>query len=170
MVRLSDIPKDKLLEIEKFVQEMKGKVPVVSEGENDLVRMVKEKFGVELSPSQIYKLQKGVKTYRVSLPLHVVEKLKREYGSVGEGIKQLVKIFDHMTPNIPENLRKPYELLLSRRTVSVQEVEELLKDFGNPWDILRELSRLGLVRRVGDKFEIYKYRRDPLLEFFMSFR
>jgi len=166
MPALNKIPKEKLIEIEKFVQEMKNKVPVVSDGEN-LVDLVEKKFGIRLSPNQIYKLQRGIKTYRISLPMHVAEKLKREYGSVGEGIKKIAKIYSGLSPDIPEHLREPYEILLKKKVVKISEVEDVLKDFDDPWGIIKELARLGLVYRDKDEFVISRFKRDPILEFFL---
>jgi len=171
MVRLSDIPEETLKEIEKFVRENKMKIPVVSKGEN-LVDLVEKRFGYRLSPSQIYSLQRGQKTYRVKLDIGTVRELEERFGSVGKGIKEMVKFYKGQ--KIPDRLKEPYKALLNKGVLKSDEVEEVLlpfvKDSKEAWKIISELSRLGYVTRdKNGNFVIHKFRRDPLIELMMGF-
>ena len=176
MVRLSDIPEDVLKEIEKFVREKKGEVPVTTSPKEDgsriktLPDLVEEKFGYRLSPSQIYDLQRGEKTYRVKVDMETVRELEERFGSVGKGIKQMLKFYGPQ--QLPPHLKEPHEVLLEKGELSPAEVEELLLPFvgesREAWKIIGELSKLGYVSRdEKGNFIIHKFRRDPVAELFL---
>ena len=177
MVRLSDIPEDILKQIEQFVKEMKNKVPVTSSPREDgskietLPDLVEKKFGYRLSPQQIYALQKGVRTYRVKLDIETIRELEERFGSVGKGIKEMLKFYKGQ--KMPEKLRKPYEALLKKGELTPEEVEEVLlpfvKESREAWQIIRELARLGYVTRDrSGKYIVHRFRRDPILELAMG--
>ena len=175
MVRLSDIPENVLKEIEKFVREKKGEVPVTTSPREDgsmiktLPDLVEEKFGYRLSPSQIYDLQRGAKTYRVKVDIETVRELEEHFGSVGKGIKQMLKFYS--AQRLPPHLRKPHEVLLKKEKISPSEIEELLlpfvKESREVWKIVGELSKLGYITRDKEgNFVISRFRRDPVAELF----
>lgn len=164
MVALKFIPKEVLHEIEKFVQENKKVIPVYSKnGGYDLVKAVKEKFGYELSAQQIYKLQKGIHTYRVNLPDFVAEQLKEKYGSVGKGIKHLAGLLAE--PDMPDELKRAWRKLLKVRQFTSEEIPELLEDFNDPYRIIRELSKLGYVHREGAYFVVTEHKYNPIVAY-----
>jgi len=173
MVRLKDIPKEKLEEIAEFVRKMKGKIPVTSKGGKSLVDLVEEKFGYRLSPQQIYALQKGYRTYRIKLDVDTIIKIEEEFGDVSKGIKQLLKFYREQT-TLPDHLKKPHKALLEKgEELTIDDIKEVLlgkfaKDEREMWNLVAELCKLGYIRRIGNKFYIYKFRRDPLLEFFLG--
>ena len=175
MTRLSEIPEDMLKEIEKFVKEKKGEVPVTTSPREDgsriktLLDLVEEKFGYRLSPSQIYDLQRGAKTYRVKVDIETVRELEEHFGSVGKGIKQMLKFYG--AQRLPPHLKEPHRVLLEKGEVSPAEVEELLlpfvKESREAWKIIGELSRLGYVtRNEKGNYVVHKFRRDPVAELF----
>lgn len=183
MVRLSDIPEKVLAEIEKFVKEQKGKVPVTSQGDIEtLPDLVEKKFGYRLSPSQIYTLQKGEKTYRVKLDIETIKELEERFGSVGAGVKKLLKYYGKQ--KIPDRLREPYRVLLKEDKrkrkanegdgLTPEEIKSLLKPFvqneQEAWKIITELGRLGYVSRNKEgNYIIHEFRRDPVVELLMGF-
>ena len=175
-MRLSDIPEDTLKQIERFVKENKKVYPVTSAPKEDgtriktLVDIVEEKFGYRLSPAQIYALQKGEKTYRVKLDPETIRELEDRFGSVGKGIKQMLKFFGKQ--QLPPHLREPYRALLKADKgygLSPSEIEEILKPLVREeqevWKIIQELGKLGYVtRNKKDRYDIHKFRRNPLIE------
>ena len=178
MVRLADIPPDVLKKIEQFVKEYKRVYPVTSRPKEDgttiktMVDAVEEEFGYRLSPSQIYALQKGEKTYRVKLDVEAIQQLEKEFGSVSKGVKEVLKFFK--AQKIPNHLKKPYEALLQKGELTPAEVEEVLlpfvKESREAWRIVGELSRLGYITRDRKgKYIVHKFRRDPVLELMMGF-
>ena len=172
MVRLSDIPEKVLAEIEKFVKEQKGKVPVTSQGDIEtLPDLVEKKFGYRLSPSQIYTLQKGEKTYRVKLDIETIRELEEKFGSVGAGVKKLLKYYGKQ--KLPPKLREPYKVLASKGELTPPEIEELLlpfvKESREVWTIVRDLAKHGYLTRSKDgKYIVHKFRRDPAIELIMG--
>jgi len=180
MPRLSDIPPETLKQIEQYVKEMKGKVPVTSAPKPDgtkiktLVDLVEEKFGYRLSPSQIYSLQKGERIYRIKLETDVVIELEKKFGSVGKGVKEVLKAYK--AGRVPAHLEQPYRVLLRKKELTSREIEELLEPFveesdlwNSAWDIIRELAKHGVVFKQGDKFVVSTVRRDPLAELLFGF-
>ena len=165
MVSLKLIPKETLEKIEKFVQENKKKIVVYSKGGgNDLVKEIKKRFGYDLSPQQIYKLQRGIKIYRVNLPSYVAEQLKDKYGSVGNGIKHLADLLAE-PQDMPEDLKRAWKILFKVKQFTPKEVPELLKDFEDPYGILRELAKIGYVHREGEYFIATDYKYNPFFAF-----
>jgi hypothetical protein len=177
MVRLADIPKETLEQIQRFVQENKRKYPVTSSPKDDgsriktLVDIVEEKFGYRLSPSQIYALQKGYKVYRVKLDVDVIRELEERFGSVSKGLRQMLKFYK--SQQIPPHLKEPYKVLLQKGELTPAEVEEVLlpfvKESREAWKIIAELSRLGYVTRdKNGNYIVHKFRRDPFVELAMG--
>ena len=165
MVSLKLIPEEKLHEIEKFVQEKKKEIVVYSKGGGyDLVKAIKEKFDVDLSPQQIYKLQKGIKIYRVNLPSYVAEQLKDRYGSVGSGIKHLAAELAE-PKDMPEELKRAWKRLFKVRQFTGKEIEELLKDFDEPYKVIRELMKIGYIHREGEYYVVTDYKYNPFLAY-----
>jgi len=167
MVRLSEIPPTTLKKIEQFVKEMKGKVPVVSKGEN-LVDLVEKKFGYRLSPSQIYDLQRGYKTLRIKVDVDALRELEKEFGSISKGIKEVLKLYKQT--NIPPHLKKYHEVLKRKEEWTLEEImEELLPlcdyDEQKVYKIIGELGSYNVVHRVGKKFVVYRVPVNPLLKY-----
>ena len=169
MVRLSEIPREKLEEIERFVRENKAKYPVVSEGEN-LVDMVEREFGVRLSPQQIYRLQRGIHTVRVSVPVDVAEELERRYGSVGAGIKKVLGMAREMMEEPPARLRPAWEALRGR-TLSYHDAVKAIADLGyeDPDRVIGELFRLGYGVNERGRLRFLEARRPPELALLSMF-
>ena len=171
-MRLSDIPKAKLERIKRYVQEQKGKIPVVSEGES-LVKKVKEEFGVELSPQQIYLLQRGYITKRVRIPEDLALELEKKYGSITAGIKKTLALAQQMEmPKIPATLRPVWEALKGK-TLSYHDAVIKIADTGypDPDGAIRELFRLGYGENIRGKLRFLEHRKPPelsLLAFFAS--
>ena len=177
MTRLSEIPEETLKEIQDFVKRNKGVIPVTTTPTEDgtkietLPEAVEKKFGYKLSPSQIYDLQRGTKTYKVKVDMETVRELERTYGNVGAGIKKVLKFYK--TSMLPEHLRKPHEALVSKEKLTASELEEVLapfvKESREAWKIVGELSRLGFMRRDKEGNYIFsRFRRDPFLEFLLK--
>jgi len=182
MVRLSDIPKEKLKKIERFVRQQKGKVPVTGGGwgidpetgkkvyVKNLVELVEEKFGVRLSPAQIYALQRGRRKKKVVLEKDVAEWLEEKFGSVSKGIREVARIAEKIMAEPPPKYKHAVSQL-GGRTLDYDEAVWELKQLGyeNPDEVIRELFRLGFARNVQGKLAFYRYRVPPefeLLRFF----
>lgn len=169
MVRLSDIPPSILKQIERFVKENKGKIPVVSEGEN-LVDLVEKKFGYRLSPSQIYDLQRGYKTIRVKLDVDLVREIEKEYGSLGKGLRQLLNIYK--SAQLPDKLKMYHDILKRKEEWTLDEIMDVLKplceDEQEVYKVIGELCKYNVVQRVGDKYKVFKIPVDPILRYFLG--
>jgi len=177
MTRLSEIPEETLKEIQEFVKRNKGVIPVTTTPAEDGMRIetlpeaVEKKFGYKLSPSQIYDLQRGTKTYKVKVDMETVRELERLYGNVGAGIKKVLKFYK--TSVLPEHLRKAHEALVSKEKLTADEVVEVVLPFvkndQEVWKVVGELSRLGYVRRDrAGNYIFSRFRRDPFLEFLLK--
>ena len=177
MTKLKDIPPDMLKEIERFVKQKKGKVPVSGGGPTpdggyvkNLVELVKEKFGVELSPAQIYRLQHRKRRKKVELDKDTVEWLEENFGSVNEGIRQVTKMLSFMVGKPPEKYRNAISQL-GGRTLDYDEVVFELKQLGyeNPDEVIRELFKMGYGRNVNGKLRFFRYKQPPELELLRFF-
>lgn len=173
MPRLSQIPEEKLEEIAKFVKEMKGKIPIKSQGDVDLVREVEKRFGVKLSPSQISMLQRGYKTYKVKLPVDVARRLEEEYGDVSKGLLQVAREVEAAMEEPPKHLKKALEALRGRE-MPLREAEEALRGLGyvDVHSVIGELCKLGYAKQEGTVLKVYKKRIPPelLLVKYLGFR
>jgi len=175
LVRLSDIPPGKLREIERFVREMRGKAPVTGGGWDartgryvkNLVEMVEERFGVRLSPQQIYALQRGsYRGRRVSIPEDLAAALERRFGDVRVGLKTLLKVTEEMVrPPSPE-LERVVDALagqLPRASYTMQELAERIRGLGypDPYRVVGDLFREGLAQWRGEKVVVRRFRLPP---------
>jgi len=168
MVRLADIPDNVLKEIEKFVKEMKGKYPVVSnDPEKSLVTLVERKFGYRLSPQQIYTLQRGERRVSIKVDVEAIKELEEMFGSVSKGIKEVLKLYK--SAKLPDHLKPYHRKLLEKGEVSPDEIPQILGvDDKKAWKIMGELCSLGYAMRVKDKFKIFRIPVDPVLMYFMG--
>jgi hypothetical protein len=163
-VRLSEIPGEVRSEIRRFVRQMKGKLTYAQMAEE-----VKKKWGYELTPSQLARLAEPEKIPR-RLPRDVVEFLESEFGSVEEGIKQVVAVAKLMSKPPPKHLEMAVKRL-GNQLLDFEEAVRLLREMGydDPVAVIRELAREGFCANEGGKLRFYRYRRPPefaLLSFF----
>ena len=169
MVRLRDIPPEKLREIERFVRQQRGKVPVTGGGRTpdgryvkNLVELVEEKFGVKLSPQQIFRLQRGERKIRVPIEKEVAEMLKEEYGSVSEGLKHLSKLARMVLAKPPPEYVNAISQLGGRKLDYEAAVFELRQlGYKDPDRVIRELARLGFLTNEGGKLVFHRRRVPP---------
>jgi hypothetical protein len=166
MVRLRDIPPNVLDEIRRFVRQQKGKVPVTGGGETpsgryvkNMVELVKEKWGYELSPGQIFALQRP-KPKKVTLPGDVADWLEEEFGTVGAGVKQIAELAKQMKGKPPVNLRMAVSRL-GGQLLDYEEAVRLLKEMGyeKPDETIRELARLGFLSNEKGMLRFHRYKR-----------
>ena len=162
-MRLSEIPEEKLKEIIKFLEENKKNYPVTTSPNGKvkvktLPELVKERFGVELSPNQIYTLLRGYKTVRVKIDGEALRQLEEAFGDVSSGIKA---VLSSVKTKVPEEL-KPAVLKLSEasksRALTWQEVVDILRSLGyqDPAKVVGELFGYGLGERDGDGYRFYR--------------
>jgi len=169
MVRLSDIPKEDLEKIIRFIKEHEKEYPVWNDTEFNLVKLIEKEFGYKLSPAQVYSLRRGEKIYRIKLDVEAIRELEREFGSVSKGVKEILKIYK--TSRLPEHLKEYHKKLLQRGEVDIRDVPDVLGvDYDEAWKIIGELSKYGYVQRVGDKFKVFRFPVDPVLSFFFGGR
>lgn len=175
-MRLSDIPDEKLKEIEEAIREwQKAYVPVFSPDHDCITKRVREKFGYSLSPAQVYSILRGEVTYRVKLPQETALEMEREFGSVGEGIKYLVKQAKGEFKPVPEELKAAVNAL-AEKELTYEEAVSALKGAGyaNPDKTLGELVKKGYGKNVSEKrgevkFQFYRRPINPesdLMNFF----
>ncbi len=165
-MRLSDIPDDVMEQIKEFISENKKKYPVTSSDPNiTLVKKVEEKFGYKLSPQQIYSIAKGEQTVRVKLSIDTVKQLEKRYGSVGEGVKHIVKTMGKGFSEPPAIL-KPAIDEMKGKELTYSDMVKILADlkYSDPDRIIRELFQKGYAERKGDKFIVHDYAIDPQLK------
>ena len=173
MVRLKDIPEETLKEIERFIKENSDKYPVWNDTEENLVKLIEKKFGYKLSPSQVYALRKGEKTYRIKLDIEAIRALEEEFGSVSAGIKKLLKYYK--TIQLPSHLKKYHKALLSKgNELTSEEIVEALKplckDENEIWRIVGELRKRGYIDRDRKgKYIIHEVGIDPMLQIALMF-
>jgi len=171
MVRLSDIPPEKLEKIRKFALSKRKEVPVTSKPRPDGTRiktlpdLIEEKFGVRLSPQQVYTLLKGHRKYTLTIDVDLIRDLEEQFGSVSRGIKQILKMYKGH--RIPKELRGIHRKLVEKSPLTAQEIEQLLLpelgDVQKVWKVIGQLSRLGYVSRDRDgKYVVTEYPRDPI--------
>jgi hypothetical protein len=166
MVRLRDIPPDVLHEIRKFAIQNKGKIPVTGGGKTpdgryvkNMVELIREKWGVELSPGQIFALQRP-KPKKVTLPGDVAGWLEEEFGTVGAGVKQVAELAKQMKGKPPVNLRMAVSRL-GGQLLDYEEAVRLLKEMGyeKPDETIRELARLGFLSNEKGMLRFHRYKR-----------
>ena len=176
MVRLRDLDPRLLREIRRFVRQKRGKVPVTGGGPTpdggyvkNMVELVRERFGVELSPAQIYRLQRGGRR-RVSLDEDVAEWLEDRFGSVSEGLRRVERLLRQMAGEPPAKYRHAVAQL-GGRTLDYEEAVHELRELGyeNPDEVIRELFRLGFGRNAGGRLQFFRHRRPPELELLAFF-
>ena len=160
-MRIVDIPEEKLEEIRKFIQENYKDHPVTTspEGVNKvktLPELIKEKFGVDLSPSQVYQLRKGYRTVKVKLTTDTIRELEEEYGSVEAGLKALASTAErtHVSAYLKPALKALVDLTNKQGSVSYAEAVKTIADSGysDPDDILKQLFQQGFGTNVGGKY------------------
>ena len=162
-MRLRDIPKEDLERIRKYIKENEKILPVKSNvGGMDLIKGIKIHFGYDLSAPQIYKLRKGIRTYRVNLPEDVAEDLERRYGSVGKAIKKLAPLIAK-PKELSGRVEEMWKILLDKGKVTDEEFYEIFKDWDDKYQLLRELFKLGFAHREGNKIVATPYKWNPLL-------
>jgi hypothetical protein len=177
-VRLRDIPPNVLTEIRRFVRQYKGKIPVTGGGPTpsgeyvkNMQEIIKEKWGYELSPGQIFALQRP-RPKKVSIPEDVAEWMEKEFGSVGDGVKRVTEIARIMSGKVPDRFRQAIASLGGRTVTYDEAVMELrMLGYDDPDEVLRELARLGFMANEAGKLRFYRYRRPPefsILRFFGS--
>jgi hypothetical protein len=168
-VRLSEIPDEKLEAIRRWLESSEAKSLFItnSSGGPSLQSRIKEKFGVDLSSSQISMLKKGYRKYSVRLPADAVVAAEKNYGSLENAFKQFaaaVKAEDEL----PEDMKSVVQIL-GGKTMSYDEAIHTLLDMGyNPSTMLTRLKRAGYFIRRGDQVTFTKRPVDPLAEFFAS--
>jgi len=159
MVKLSEIDPEKLEEIRKFIIENWGKYSLISKYGKTMSDVIEERFGIRLSPQQISRIRRNEVSIKITLPLDVAREIEAEFGSLSKGIKELFKGYQGLI-DMPDWLRKIHKELLKMGKVKMDEfskvVEPLLPEGKTAWDVLGELGRLNLLRRVGDYYVIYK--------------
>jgi len=161
-MRLSDIPEEKLEEIRKFIQENVKNYPVTSspggiQSAKTLTELIKERFGVELSPSQVYELKRGYKTVRVKLTVDTIKQLEEEYGSVEKGLKDLARTAENLKVSayLKPALKALVDLTDKQGSVSYTEAIKTIADlkYSDPDNVLKELFRQGFGTNVGGKYK-----------------
>lgn len=161
-MRLADIPEEELEEIRKLIQENYKNYPVTTSPRPDGSRvktlgdLIEERFGIRLSPTQIYELRKGYRTVKVKLPTDVIRHLEEEYGSLSEGLKAVAKMAERS--NAPQHLKPALRALVQKsqnEPISYNEIMETIKGLGysNPHNVFAELSKLGYVENVNGKYK-----------------
>jgi hypothetical protein len=158
-VRLRDIPAEKLREIRRFVLQSKGKLTY-----QQMAEEIKKRWGYELTPGQLYHLSKEYK--EVKLSKEVVDFLEREFGDVGEGLKQVLALARFMATPPPREYEKAVRSLAGQ-LLSYEEAVAKLRELGyrDPDKVLRELSREGFLHNERGLLRFYRVRRPPEIAF-----
>ena len=167
MVRLADIPAPILAQIEQFVEENWGKLPVTSKYTDETLQgIIEKRWGYRLSPAQIRRLKfKTVRLSQTYIPLDHARELERQFGSVSTGVKKAVAKFIAEIPKVPEPYDRAYEYLRGGE-YTMQEIMERLRELGyeNPQEVLKVFSREGVMMWEGGKIKILNKRRLSDLE------
>ncbi|WP_297553018.1 hypothetical protein [Thermococcus sp.] len=167
MVRLADIPAPVLAQIEEFVEENWGKMPVVSKfTDKTLQAEIERRWGYKLSPAQIRRLKyKTVRLSNVYISLDHARELERQYGSVATGVKKAVAKLIAEIPKIPEPYDRAYDYLRGR-DYDIQELMERIRELGyeDPQEVLKVFSREGVMMWENGRVKILNRRRLTDLE------
>jgi hypothetical protein len=162
MVKLKEIPKEVLDQIEAFIKANWGKMPVSSQFANKTIQgEIERRWGYRLSPAQIRRLYEGrYKLSNVEIPLEHAMKLEEEFGSVAKGVRVAVARLIDTIPRVPEPYDRAYKVLRGRE-FTIDELIAELKALGyeRPQEVLAVLRREGLLGWEGNKVKIYKERR-----------
>ncbi len=147
--RLREIPKNLLKEIRRFVLQNKKKYPV---SPGIMGEEIRKRFCVELSKGMIYSLMKPRKK-KVTLPEDVVEALEKRYGSVADGIREVINITRMFIVDPPARYRSIVEQLDG----TCMDYDNLLREirmlgYEEPYRAFSELFREGFIFRDGDSF------------------
>lgn len=165
MTRLSEIPDEVLDAIRRWLSSDEARHLLITNSNGpSLQSRIKEKFGVDLSPSQISMLRKGYKKYCTLLPADVVVEAEDSYGSLSNAFKQFISSTEE-EERIPEDI-KPIVKILGGKTMSWDEAIHTLLDMGfNPIPTLTKLRRAGYFVREGDNAIFTKTPVNPVAEF-----
>jgi len=164
-MRLSEIPDETLMAIERWLGTDEARHLLITNSVGpSLQSRIKEKFGVELSPSQISMLKKGYKKYCTLLPTDVVVEAEDAYGSLENAFKQFISS-TREEEKVPEDIKSIVQIL-GGKTMSWDEAIHTLLDMGfNPLPTLTKLKRAGYFVREGDNAIFTKTPVNPVAEF-----
>ncbi|MGC8569496.1 MAG: hypothetical protein ACP5LW_05780 [Nitrososphaeria archaeon] len=162
-MRLSDIPDEKLQKIREWIELHKKDYPVTSQDPSkSMIYKLKELFGVELSPSQVYTLMRGYKTVKIKLPEETIKELERVFGDLSTGVNKVSKI-------ISSNMMAPTPDLLD---VINQFEDEKLYTYNEIVERLRKVKGdraqeyAGIMFKRGyftrERTGLFRFRRIPV--------
>lgn len=165
--RLREIPKHLLKEIKRFVLQNRDKYPV---SPGIMGEEIKKRFCVELSKGMIYRLMRPEKK-RVTLPEDVVEALEKRYGSVADGIKEVIKLTRLFVVEPP----KKYKRIVDQLDGMCFSYDNILREirmlgYEEPQRAFSELFQKGFIYREGDSFCVSRTprRQDSLLALYLA--
>lgn len=165
--RLREVPKNLLKQIKRFVLQNKTKYPV---SPGIMAEEIRKRFCVELSNNMIYRLMRPSKK-KVLLPEDVVEALEKHYGSVGDGIKQVIRITRMFVVDPPDRYRRIVDQLdgvCMEHEVMLREIR--MMGYEEPYRALQELFRDGFIYRDGEKYCVTRTprRQDVMLAMYFA--
>jgi len=168
-MKLSEIPKPKLEEIRRFIEE-NPRLPITSKyTDKTLQKEIERRFGYKLSPAQISRIKRGaVKLSNVVIPVDQARELEKQYGSLTVGVKKAISKLIAEIPKVPEPYNRAYQELRGR-TYEYGELIGKLREMGyeNPAEVLKVFSGEGVMMWEGkDKIKILNKRRLTDLELF----
>ena len=117
----------------------------------------------------------GRERVKVSIPKDIAGFLEREFGSVGEGLRQVVALAKGMAIPPPKHLEKAVKKLSSRPPMSFEELCKEIEELGyrDCRKTVGELFREGFASRDGEFYRVYRYRipgEMQLIEFLSGLR
>jgi hypothetical protein len=168
-MRLSEIPSEKLSEIEAYVKSQKDKTL------SQLREEIKQKFGIEISESQISKIRKGLRVVEVYLP-----EGKQRFYLPEETIRELLDLYGDITVamrefarTMPKYVRKPPEEMrpfIAKYAGDIYEWKEWIQkvmefynvDEKRADEMLVEMMKLGYLKRTEEPGIKYQMLRFPV--------
>ncbi len=162
-MRLSDIPDDKLQQIKEWIEQHKKVYPVTSgDPTKSMVYKIKEQFGVELSPSQIYTLMKGYRTVKVKLTEDTIKEIERVFGDLNKGLNSVSKIISISLTSPSQDMLEVINQFQEDKQYTYSEIEQTVKKVkgDSAYKYIGEMFKKGYFIR--DKDGQYKFRRIPV--------
>ena len=155
---LRDIPREKIRELAVFARRLvrEGRKPA------EIAMEIRRRYGLEVSEKVARRLAGWRETIRLSP--ETVQYLARLYGSAETGIRVIARSLS-MLEKLPDTLRRIVEKY-GGGEYTWEEIQVIARETGvTATELLRELSRHGLLRRRGDRYVILYYPMDPILEY-----
>jgi hypothetical protein len=177
-MKLSEIPSEKLSEIEAYVKSQEGKTL------SQLREEIKQKFGIELSEPQISKIKKGLRLVEVHLPegkqrFYLPEETIRElldlYGDITVAMREFARTMPKFVRRPPEEMR-PF---ISKYAGDIYEWKEWIQKIMEFYNVdekraegmLREMAKLGYLKRTeeaGIKYQVLRFPVPAELSFLLE--